>query len=45
MSNDATKGQSCEEHAATGEFHRKLDVFIGEVGHEVKSMEIVNTRA
>lgn len=45
MSNDATKGQSCKEHAATGEFHRKLDVFIGEVGQEVKSMEIVYTRA
>ena len=34
MSSDATKGQSCAEHAATGEFHRKLDVFIGEWGRK-----------
>ena len=30
MGDDATQGQSCEEHAATGEFHRKMDVFVGE---------------
>ena len=30
MSSDATKDQSRQEHAAPGELHRTLDVFIGE---------------